>query len=115
MPESVGHGRLKVDVSGSNGSEGVTVTISHGMTNSSTFSVPGYPSIARKMDSALSHDHGEFVPVAHHQTLLAQMMHSHVAGDICLVGPKVSFSLEPTVQLASYFVVIYISTFNSVQ
>ena len=89
MPESDGHGRLKVDDSSSYGSDGVTVTVSRGASDSATFSVPGYPSNARKMDSATSHDCGEFVPMAHHQALLTQMVHSHIAGDICLVGPKV--------------------------
>ena len=89
MPESVSHGRLKVEASSSNGIDGVTATVSRGMSDLATFSVPGYLSNATKMDSALSHDPCEFVPVSHHQTLLTQMVHSHIAGDICLVGPKV--------------------------
>ena len=89
MLESVSHGKLMVDATSSDGSDGVTATVSRGTSDSTTFSVPGYPSNTRKMDSALSHDCGEFVPVAHHQTLLTRMVHSHIAGDICLVGPKV--------------------------
>ena len=89
MLESVGHGKLIVDASSPNGSDGVTVTVSRGTSDSATFSVSGYSSKAREMDSTLSHDCGEFVPVPHHQTLLTQMVHSHIAGDICLVGPKV--------------------------
>ena len=51
---------------------------SRGKDNSATFSVPGYPSNMRKMDAGMPHDGKEFIPVAHHQALLAQMMHSHV-------------------------------------
>ena len=73
-------------------SDGVCVSIMHSQPAASVseavgqFVVPGYP-------ERMSKNTADYISVQHHEELLTRMLQSHMTGDLCLVGPRVSESL----------------------
>ena len=73
-------------------SNGVCVSLMHSQPAASVseavgqFVVPGYP-------ERMSKNTVDYISVQHHEELLTPMLQSHMTGDLCLVGPRVSESL----------------------
>ena len=71
-------------------SDGVCVSLMHSQPAASEavgqFVVPGYP-------ERMSKNTADYISVQHHEELLTRMLQSHMTGDLCLVGPRVSESL----------------------
>ena len=73
-------------------SDGVCVSLMHSQPAASVseavgqFVVPGYP-------ERMSKNTADYISVQHHEELLTRMLQSHMTGDLCLVGPRVSESL----------------------
>lgn len=68
-------------------SDGVSVSLVHSQSAASVgqFVVPGYP---ERMSTNTAT--GDYIRVQHHEELLTHMLQSHMTGDLCLVGPRVS-------------------------
>ena len=69
-------------------SDGISVSLVHSARESvGQFVVPGYP---ERMSTNSTAATGDYITVQHHEELLTRMLQSHMTGDLCLVGPRVS-------------------------